>query len=297
MLPTVGDAAVSHTQAEVQSQPEMWTRTLAVPYADLPRAGLNVLGVGCGTSFYILDAYARRRQSLGRGRTRATIATEFADEDPYDMAILLSRSGTTSDLLPLAEQLSERMTTVAITGTPGSPITELTHRQVLLDFADERSVVQTRFATSALTLLRASIGEDVSGLPAEAEHALQEPLPDPADFDHVVFLGTGWTLGLAEEAALKCREAAKLWTESYATLEYRHGPIACAGPRSLVWSLAPLPEDVIGAIAGTGATLRIAAADPQAELVVVHRLAVAFARHRGLNCDSPDHLSRSVVTG
>ncbi|GIH28100.1 hypothetical protein Aph01nite_64100 [Acrocarpospora phusangensis] len=286
---------VSHTQAEIESQPDIWTRTLEVPRGDLPRAGLNVLGVGCGTSYYILDAYARRREMLGRGRTRAWIATELADEDPYDMAILLSRSGTTSDLLPLAERLSERMTTIAITGTPDSPITRLTHRRVVLDFADEQSVVQTRFATAALTLLRASIGDDVTGLPAAAEQALREPLPDPADFDHVVFLGTGWTLGLADEAALKCREAAKLWTESYAALEYRHGPIACAGPRTLVWSFAPLPGDVTGAIAGTGATLRVAAADAQAELVMVQRLAVAFARHRGLNSDNPDHLTRSVI--
>ncbi|WP_214108947.1 SIS domain-containing protein [Acrocarpospora catenulata] len=286
---------MSHTQAEVESQPEIWTRVLGAP-AELPEAGCNVLGLGCGTSYYVMDSYARRRQALGQGRTRAAIASELADEDPYDVAVLLSRSGTTTDLLPLAERLSERMTTIAITGTPGSPITRVTHRQVVLDFADEVSVVQTRFATSALLLLRASLGEDLGGLPGEAATALAEPLAaEPAEVDHVVFLGTGWTLGLAGEAALKLREAAKFWTESYAVGEYRHGPIACAGPRSLVWSLAPLPPDVAAAVRDTGARLRVASGDPLAELVRVHRLAVAFARYRGLNCDSPEHLTRSVI--
>ncbi|WP_084963903.1 SIS domain-containing protein [Thermoactinospora rubra] len=299
MTTTTESGLARRTESEVVSQPETWERVIHSAEslgAALPGSGASVLAVGCGTSYYILDSYAHRRQRLGHGKTRAAIASELDDPDRYDAVVLLSRSGTTSDLVRLARELSEHTTTVAITGTPGSPITEVTHRHVLLDYADEQSVVQTRYATSALTLLRASIGDDVAGLPAQARAALAEPLvADPADYDHLVFLGTGWTRGLAEEAALKCREAARLWTESYAALEYRHGPIACAGPRSLVWALSPLPEDVVEAIAGTGATLRVASADPQAELVRVHRLAVAYARRRGLECDAPMHLSRSVV--
>ncbi|MGW7072593.1 SIS domain-containing protein [Streptomyces sp. NPDC054855] len=299
-MPTASPVQLAfHTEREIHSQPEVWRRVL--DRADsltalLPGPGKRVLAVGCGSSYYILDSYARRRQQLGLGTTRAAIATELDDRDGYDAAVVLSRSGTTSDLLTVARDLSARIPTVAVTGTPGSPITEAVHTSVLLDFADERSVVQTRYATSALTLLRASLGDAVASLPAEAAAALAEPQPcDPEDFDHLVFLGSGWGRGLAEEAALKCREAARLWTESYATLEYRHGPIACAGPRSLVWALTPPPADVVAAVEATGATLRIATGDPQSELVRVHRTAVAYARLRGLECDAPEHLSRSVV--
>ncbi|GLX97218.1 SIS domain-containing protein [Herbidospora sp. NBRC 101105] len=298
MTATTAPELARRTQAEVESQPDTWRRAidLAAATGVLPAAGANVLGVGCGTSYYILESYARRRQQLGHGRTRAAIATELDDDDAYDAAILLSRSGTTSDLVRVARDLSRRIRTIAITGTPGSPITEAVHETIVMDFADEHSVVQTRYATSALTLLRASIGDDVAGLPDLARAALAGPLvADPADYDHVVFLGTGWARGLAEEAALKLRESARLWTESYASLEYRHGPIACASPRSLVWALGPLPADVVEAVNATGATLRVASGDPQAELVRVHRLAVAYARYRGLECDSPEHLSRSVV--
>jgi fructoselysine-6-P-deglycase FrlB-like protein len=300
-MPTASSAQLAfHTEREIRSQPEVWQRVLDSAgslTALLPGPGKRVLAVGCGSSYYVLDSYARRRQQLGLGTTRAAIATELEDFDDYDAAVVLSRSGTTSDLLTVARELSARMPTVGVTGTPGSPITEVVHNTVLLDFADERSVVQTRYATSALTLLRASLKDAaVEQLPAAAAAALAEPLPfNPENYDHLVFLGRGWGRGLAEEAALKCREAARLWTESYATLEYRHGPIACAGPRSLVWALTPPPADVIAAVEATGATLRIATGDPQAELVRVHRTAVAYARLRGLECDTPEHLSRSVV--
>ena len=163
----------------------------------------------------------------------------------------------------------------------------------LLDFADEQSVVQTRFATSAVLLLRASLGEDLAGLPDQARAALDLPLPDLLP-KHTVFLGTDWTIGLAHEAALKCREAAGAWTEAYPIMEYQHGPIAVAGSASLVWSLSPLPDFVRRSIEATGATVFAPDLDPLAQLVAVHRLALRLAEAAGRDPDRPQHLSRSV---
>ena len=59
-----------------------------------------------------------------------------------------------------------------------------------------------------------------------------------------------------------------------------------------MWSMTPVPADLAGAIAATGATLRQSNRD---ELVAVRRLAVAEAAHRGLDADTPTHLSRSVI--
>ena len=111
-------------------------------------------------------------------------------------------------------------------------------RVVALPFADERSVVQTRFATSALVLLRAHVGIDrAPSAPRQADARSSAPLPiDPARFERFHFLGRGWTVGLAHEAALKLREAARAWSEAYPAMEYRHGPIALADPRAAVWS-------------------------------------------------------------
>ncbi len=54
----------------------------------------------------------------------------------------------------------------------------------------------------------------------------------PRRYRRIVFLGAGWTVGLASEAALKLREAAGAWTESYPAMEYRHGPISAASSRA-----------------------------------------------------------------
>jgi fructoselysine-6-P-deglycase FrlB-like protein len=110
-----------------------------------------------------------------------------------------------------------------------------------------------------------------------------------------VFLGHRWTVGLAHEAALKLREAAQAYTESYPAMEYRHGPVSVAGPRTLVWMLGTPDTSVASDIAATGATIRTAELDPMAELVLIQRIAVALADARGLDVDHPRNLTRSVV--
>ena len=167
---------------------------------------------------------------------------------------------------------------------------------VVLDFADERSVVQTRFATSVLVLLRAHLGEGPGGAVADGELALSEPLPvETAQIEHVVFLGHGWTVGIAEEAALKLREASRTYSEAYPAMEYRHGPISLAGERSLVWVLGSPDDAIADDVRATGAAVRVATLDPLAELVLAQRFAVALAEAKGLNPDHPRHLTRSVV--
>ena len=100
---------------------------------------------------------------------------------------------------------------------------------------------------------------------------------------------------MANEAALKLREACQAWTESYPAMEYRHGPISVAGPHSVVWTLGPVEPGLLAQIAETGATVVKGELDPMAELVRIHRVAGALAVHKGLDPDRPRHLTRSVV--
>lgn len=284
------------TRDEVESQPAVWARVLAeaaTTTQSLPQPGTPVLFVGCGTSYYIGEAYARRRNSAGLGRTRAAIASEIPYLDPDETLVVLSRSGTTTDVVRVAEQLRSSTRVIGIVGEPETPIAAACDEVVMLDYADEESIVQTRFATSALLLLRASLGEDVSGLPAKAQAALEMPMDLPLP-DQVVFLGTGWTTGIAHEAALKCREAAGTWTEAYALMEFQHGPIAASGPRSLVWSFTEVPAHLRTSIEQTGATLFAPDLDPLAQLVAAHRLALQLAEAAGRDPDRPHYLSRSV---
>jgi len=186
--------------------------------------------------------------------------------------------------------------TVAITADPRTPVAAAAGAVIALDFADERSVVQTRFATTELALLRAHLGHDLAEVARDGEAALAAPLPGALTAARqFTFLGTGWTCGLANEAALKLREAAGLWTESYPAMEYRHGPIAVTGPGSVVWLLGPAPDGLAAEVAGAGGVALQSSGDPMAELVLVQRLAAALARARGLDPDRPRNLNRSVI--
>ena len=256
---------------------------------------MRIALAGCGTSLYVARAVGALREAGGWGETDAFAASEFPVGRRYDRIVAISRSGTTTEVVQLLERLdtSDRTVVTADANTPAASLAEAT---IPLDFADERSVVQTRFATSVLALFRAFLGEDLEGAIADAERVLTQPLElEPSAFDHVVFLGHGWTVGLAEEAALKLREATQTYSESYPAMEYRHGPISLATERSLVWILGSPDPGVAGDVAITGATVRVASQDPMAELVLVHRTAIALAEAKGLDPDHPIHLTRSVV--
>jgi hypothetical protein len=157
-------------------------------------------------------------------------------------------------------------------------------------------VVQTRLATSTLALRRAGLGDDLSAAIADAEAALSGQLPDGIEQRRqFTFLGSGWSVGLAAEAALKLREAAQTWTESYPAMEFRHGPISITDEGSAAWFLSGPAKSLPDEIRATGAQVVLPSGDPMAEMVRVHRLAVAVAMRKGLNPDSPRNLTRSVV--
>lgn len=208
----------------------------------------------------------------------------------------LTRSGTTTEVLDLLTRLRGTTRTVAVTADPRTAVMTAADEVVVLDFADERSVVQTRFATTALTLFRAHLGLHTEDVVRDAEAALADPLPEGLlECSQFSFLGQGWTVGLANEAALKMKEASLSWTESYPAMEYRHGPISIATAGTATWMFGPAPEGLAEQVRATGARWVESGLDPLAELVRVQRLAVARAAARGLDPDLPRHLTRSVV--
>jgi CRISPR-associated protein Cas5a/b/c len=293
---------MSRTAAEIESQPDCWRRAArlaaeAATTAGLPPDGADLAVVGCGTSWFVAQAYAALRESAGRGRTDAFPASAYPAGRRYRHVLALSRSGTTSEVITLLAALPRDAASLLVTAVPDSPAATVAGRVVTLAFADEESVVQTRFATTALALLRAALGEDVETAARDAERALATPLPlDSAAVEQVTFLGSGWTYGLANEAALKLREAAQAWAESHLAMEYRHGPISIAAPGRAVWPFGPLPPDLADQVRATGATLvDTGDLDPLAALVLAQRYAVAAAERRGLDPDRPRNLTRSVI--
>ena len=287
-----------HMAAELNSQPETWARAarMRAEQASLPAAGARIAVVGCGTSWFMAQSYAVLRESRGLGETDAFAASEAFVDRGYDAVVALTRSGTTTEVLELVGELRGKVRTIGVIGDEDSPLVDLVDDAITLPFADERSVVQTRFATTALALFRSSLGEDLEGAIADAERAVTEDLdPELIDAEQYTFLGRGWTVGLAHEAALKMREASQSWTESYPAMEYRHGPISIAAPGRVTWHFGAPPSGLIDDIVATGARAECRAIDPLADLVRAQRVALLRAQAKGLNPDEPRNLTRSVI--
>jgi CRISPR-associated protein Cas5a/b/c len=284
----------------MSSQPESWRRAagLAGELRALLPAG-RIAVTGCGTSFYVAQVVATLWEGAGLGQADAFASSEMPLRTDYTAVVVISRSGTTTEVADLLHRLGD-VPTLALVGSVG-PISAAAARSLVLDFADEESVVQTRFATTVIALFRALVGEDVDRLAEHAAQALAQPvrafdgIDGLAQVRRFVFLGTGLGVGLAHEAALKMREAARTVTESYPAMEYRHGPIALAEPGVVVWIFGTPPAGLVADVARTGATVVDDRHDPLVELVLVQSTAIALAHAKGLDADHPRHLTRAVL--
>ncbi|WIK64953.1 SIS domain-containing protein [Gleimia hominis] len=288
---------MSLTVDEIMSQPDLWLKLSTRPTDALPDNDKKVAVIGCGTSWFMAQAYCRYRQLHCNAVSDAYTATEFPDFYDYDALILLSRSGTTSEIVELAKHCHENdIHAILITAVAGGPASPYVDSEIVFEEADEESVVQTRFATTALAWLLSSLDFDVKAAAEDCRKALEAEIPQRwVEADQITFLGMGWTIGVANEAALKCREASQSWTEAYSAMEYRHGPISIAQPGRLVWVFGEVPAGLDKQVEQTGAEMVTSEWNPLAHLVLAQRVAVARAENRGLNPDTPRHLTRSVI--
>jgi glutamine---fructose-6-phosphate transaminase (isomerizing) len=255
-----------HSLAEILSQPEFWDRCLK----DL-QAGGNAeeirqqfsdrsewAFIGCGSSYYIALAAAATWSSATGKRTRAVPASEILlfpetalPGNETRAAVLISRSGRTSETVSAAEFFQGRsiVRTLTVTGTRNELLEKLTNSTLQLLESDEQSTVMTRSFTSMLLGLQylaaasardQALLEGLKEMPAMAEKALRGLHPrirqfiEAHDFADYVCLGQGPFYGLACETALKVTEMSCSYAQSFHTLEFRHGPKSIVGPETLV---------------------------------------------------------------
>ncbi len=288
-----------YVAAEIASQPRSWGQ--AIELADrtsqgMPLPGERVAFVGCGTSWFVGEVIAAWRESAGLGESDAFTATETPLHRHYDRLVAISRSGTTTEIVDVLQSIRGRLPATVLTAVDETPVTEVADHVMDLSFADEESVVQTQFATSVMMFFRQAFGLVPVGLIDAGDRACTAELPDRyAAADQVTFLGRGWGIGIAHEAALKFRETSSSWAESYSAMEYRHGPISVAAPGRLVWMFGDAPAGLAEQVAATGAEFVDHDLDPMVDLIWAQRVAVARAQRLGVDPDTPRNLTRSVV--
>ncbi len=158
----------SHTLAEILSQPEVWLSALqqaqsspgfqfTVEHASSTREWL------CGTSFYLAEAAAATWTLLTGQSARALPAPEpllFPDlarlGAPNLPAVVISRSGTTSEAIRVAQILScdYKVPTLGITCASASSLAQTCDLTLELSAANEKSKVMKRSFTSMLVALQ-----------------------------------------------------------------------------------------------------------------------------------------------
>jgi len=154
--------------------------------------------------------------------------------------LALSQSGKSPDLLKSATAAKKAgALVIALVNVVDSPLAKIADEIVPLHAGVEKSVAATKsyIATlSALVQLVAawtrskSLKQALTVLPEQLEAAWnldwQAAIDALKDANNFFVIGRGVGLGIAQEAALKFKEAAGLHAEAYSAAEVRHGPMA-----------------------------------------------------------------------
>ena len=258
---------MSQTLSEILTQTDAWQEALDKTlghHARRLRSLLHdverVLFTGCGSTYYLAVAAAHLFQSLTQCPARGVPGSELVlnPESIMDgrptLLVAVSRSGATSETLRAVERFRSMHhgPVVAITTRGDQPLAALGDASVVLESAQEQSVVQTRsfaamyLATTALSVIAAgdeTLASAMGKLPEVGQrviHASQEairPFGEDMDKEQFFFLGSGTLYGLACEGSLKLKEMSLTVSEPFHFLEFRHGPMSMVGEDTVLVGL------------------------------------------------------------
>jgi glucosamine--fructose-6-phosphate aminotransferase (isomerizing) len=249
------------------------------------------------------------------------------------VALAISQSGRSPDLLTAAEEARTKGAfLVAMVNDEQSPLAATADLTIPLAAGPERSVAASKsfIATLAAILdLLAAWTEDpaidlaLSYLPEKLEQAWAldwtAALPSLTEVDNMYVVGRGHGFAIAQEAALKLKEACCVHAEAFSGAEVRHGPMALLRVGFPVLLFAQPDESLTGMVdlasgmdargasviraglpGGPGIRLPVPAADPLVTPILqissFYRLVNALATARGLDPDRPPHLAKVTET-
>jgi glucosamine--fructose-6-phosphate aminotransferase (isomerizing) len=203
-----------------------------------------------------------------------------------------------------------------------------------LEAGPEKSVAATKSYIASLAGLAAivaawsgdqSLKDALIDLPTLLDKAFaidwSPALPALTKARNLFVIGRGYSLAVAQEAALKLKETCALHAEAFSAAEVRHGPMAIVGEGFPVLALATVDpagegvRDVADEFARRGATVLLADASGPLEGAIhlpslktvpalqpilliqsFYRLANAISLARGLDPDAPPHLNKVTRT-
>jgi len=248
--------------------------------------------------------------------------------------IAVSQSGKSPDIVRMA-QMAERQgaLTLAMTNNPDSDLAKVSTHTLNLHAGSEHSVAATKtFVTSLVTALwlvsewtkDKDILRAIHALPALLGTAVEQDwsvLTTHLSTETALFcLGRGPAYAMSNETALKFKETCQIHAESYSSAEVLHGPVSMVDHGFTVLGLTsadaaePVLVEVADQIAGKGAKVFVTSnmakcatalpvvrtehplTDPIALIASVYAMVEAVAVAKGINPDTPRHLTKVTET-
>ncbi len=211
--------------------------------------------IACGTAMHAGVAAKFTFEKFCKIPVEVDIASEFRYRDPLiderTLSIYISQSGETADTIAaLKLAKSKGSKTLAISNVIGSSITREADYSIYTHAGPEIAVASTKAYTSQLVLLTIlgmyfaeklgridktkidNLKADILKLPSQIEEVLKETKLVKKIANKVYkekdmfFLGRGTDYAVSLEGSLKLKEISYIHSESYASGELKHGPIA-----------------------------------------------------------------------
>jgi len=247
--------------------------------------------------------------------------------------VAISQSGRSPDLLSATQAAKEAgALVVALVNDEDSPLAVMAEHALPLCAGPELSVAATKSYIASLAALvhmtaewtrDGSMLQALECVPGDLERAWaldwSAALETLRPASHLYVIARGVGLGIAQEAALKCKETCGLHAESFSAAEVRHGPQALLhgkfpamlfaqddetreGIEKLGTDLVARGVDVLAAGADVPGAISLPTLDshPVIQPLLIaqsfYRLANALAIARGCDPDRPPHLRKVTET-
>src|SRR5579884_3209606 len=316
----------AHFEREIREQPDVWRSIAESKKAEMLAGAIrdrDVVLLGSGSSLFMaqLGALALTEAPL--------------DNVAYRNAVVIacSQSGRSTDLLEAVDILAPKEL-IALTNTSDSPLGERANLIIDLGAGPEIAVPASKSVTASAAILLWAAGL-MSGSHSRSAHTLIETAEDVRSWldghdvedvqdaaqriarrRSVIIVAAGYGVPIANECALKLKEASYIHAEGFSAGEFRHGSAAMLDPSCAIIGIVddvarnvvnrPLVEAVqaeslrytiggrIGDIPLLGPVVG-EAFNTLAWLVAAQMLALYVGRARYVESDAPRGLAKTMV--
>ncbi len=233
---------------EIKQEPEAIKRTYSKEAGSVQLASeiisksSMVYVSGSGTSFHASTFLSMLL--IKAGYPSCAIQSPNYDENLLDRVpknsvnIIFSQSGESTDALAnLTLSRRKKISVIGITNEENSTLARNSDICIVTRAGTERSVAATKSHSvqlaSSILIYHEITGKDPAKLLSSATNGISRLIANGDKINrisnhlsnHVVFLGSGMDYPVAMEGDLKFKETSGIYTESYVTREYLHGPI------------------------------------------------------------------------